>query len=198
MAVFAAAAFPQKQPETVQRENAEISEESPQTDITTAVTEAVTLQKTETVTTADTDSAEPDSTALTTATAETDSTGETTAPDEASEAEESEDSPEQDAAHDAPDEPEQPAPVRIYRDGTFTATAYGYDGNITVYVTIQDDTITAETEESDDSYFFDAKSAVIPAIIRSQAADVDACSGATYSSNGIMTAVRAALESARL
>ena len=201
MAVFAAAAFPQKQPETVQRENAEISEESPQTDITTAVTEAVTLQKTETVTTADTDSAEPDSTALTTATAETDSTGETTAPDEASEAEESEDSPEQDAAHDAPDEPEQPAPVRIYRDGTFTATAYGYDGNITVYVTIQDDTITditAETEENDDSYFFDAKSAVIPAIIRSQAADVDACSGATYSSNGIMTAVRAALESARL
>lgn len=96
---------------------------------------------------------------------------------------------------------EPPAPVRIYQDGTFTATAYGYDGNITVHVTIQNDTITditAETEESDDSYFFDAKSAVIPAIIRSQAADVDACSGATYSSNGIMAAVRAALEQARI
>lgn len=68
-------------------------------------------------------------------------------------------------------------------------------------MTIQDDKITditAETEESDDSYFGDAKRAVIPAIIRSQAADVDACSGATYSSKGIMAAVRAALESAKL
>ncbi|MBP0975351.1 MAG: FMN-binding protein, partial [Oscillospiraceae bacterium] len=96
---------------------------------------------------------------------------------------------------------EPPAPIRIYRDGTFTATAYGYDGNITVHVTILNDTITditAETEESDDSYFFDAKSVVIPAIIRSQSADVDTCSGSTYSSNGIMAAVRTALEQARI
>ncbi|MBR3267186.1 MAG: FMN-binding protein [Oscillospiraceae bacterium] len=90
--------------------------------------------------------------------------------------------------------------VRVYRNGTFTAKAYGYDGDITVHVTIQDDRITdisAETEESDDEYFYDAKTVVIPAIIRSQAADVDACSGATYSSKGIITAVRAALESAK-
>ena len=100
-----------------------------------------------------------------------------------------------------PSETEPPAPQRIYQDGTFTASAYGYDGNITVHVTILNDTITditAETEESDDSYFFDAKSAVIPAIILSQAADVDACSGATYSSNGIMEAVRTALEQAKV
>lgn len=101
----------------------------------------------------------------------------------------------------APEKTDPPAPRRIYQDGTFTASAYGYDGNITVHVTIRNDRITgitAETEESDDSYFFDAKSAVIPAIIRSQAADVDACSGATYSSNGITAAVRAALEQAKL
>ena len=100
-----------------------------------------------------------------------------------------------------PAETEPPAPARMYQDGTFTANAYGYDGNITVHVTIQDDRITditAETEESDDAYFFDAKSVVIPAILRSQAPDVDACSGATYSSNGIMAAVRTALEQARI
>ena len=89
--------------------------------------------------------------------------------------------------------------MRAYRDGTFTAAAYGYDGEITVHVTIRDDRITdiiAETEEDDDSYFADAKVVVIPAILLSQTAEVDACSGATYSSNGIMAAVRAALESA--
>ncbi|HAM68746.1 MAG TPA: hypothetical protein DCP68_03935 [Ruminococcus sp.] len=70
-----------------------------------------------------------------------------------------------------------------------------------VHVTIQDDRITditAETEESDETYFFDAKGVVIPSIIQNQSADVDACSGATLSSNAIMTAVRAALESARI
>lgn len=92
------------------------------------------------------------------------------------------------------------AAPRIYQNGTFTASAYGYDGEITVHVTIQDDKITeitAETEESDDSYFFDAKRAVLPAIVSSQSAEVDACSGATYSSKGIMEAVRKALDSAR-
>lgn len=92
------------------------------------------------------------------------------------------------------------AKARIYKDGTFTGTAYGYDGNISVRVTVRDDVITdisASTEESDDSFFFDAKGVVIPAILKKQSPSVDACSGATFSSEGIMGAVRAALESAK-
>ncbi len=109
------------------------------------------------------------------------------------------DTVERSGAADNPEPAGSAAPVRAYRDGTFTAAAYGYDGEITVHVTIRDDRITdiiAETEEDDDSYFADAKAVVIPAILLSQTAEVDACSGATYSSDGIMAAVRAALESA--
>jgi DMSO/TMAO reductase YedYZ heme-binding membrane subunit/uncharacterized protein with FMN-binding domain len=199
IALFAAAVFPQKQAETTQTKNAEIHEETAQTDTTTAVTTKITSQTSATVTTTDTDSTETTETSETTSIDITETT--TTADD----SEDISETPEQNEPADNPEtvpaETEPPAPVRIYQDGIFTATAYGYDGDITVHVTIQNDTITditAETEESDDSYFFDAKSAVIPAIICSQAADVDACSGATYSSNGIMAAVRAALEQARI
>ena len=199
IAVLAVAVFPQKQAETVQTQNAVMHEDTSQTETTTSVTTEITSQ------TSDSDTTGTDSTKTTENTTETTSSDmkeETSAVDTS---EDSTETPEQNEPADNPEpEPaktEPPAPIRMYQDGTFTATAYGYDGNITVHVTIQNDTITditAETEESDDSYFLDAKSAVIPAIIRSQAADVDACSGATYSSNGIMAAVRAALEQARL
>ena len=89
---------------------------------------------------------------------------------------------------------------RVWKNGTFTGTAYGYDGAIMVHVTIADDiitAITAETDESDDSYFFDAKGKVIPEILSSQRTDVDAFTGATYSSEGIMAAVSAALKQAK-
>ena len=200
IALFAAAVFPQKQAETTQTKNAEIHEETAQTDTTTAVTTEITSQTRATVTTIDTDSTE--TTENTSETTSNDITEETSTVDVS---EDSTETPEQNEPAEnqetVPAETEPPAPVRIFQDGTFTATAYGYDGNITVHVTIQNDMITditAETEESDDSYFLDAKSAVIPAIIRSQAADVDACSGATYSSNGVMAAVRTALEQARI
>lgn len=89
---------------------------------------------------------------------------------------------------------------RVWKNGTFTGKAYGYDGEITVHVTIADDiitAITAETDESDDSYFFDAKGKVIREILSSQRTDVDAFTGATYSSEGIMAAVSAALKQAK-
>ena len=206
MTVFTAAAFPQKQEKTVQSAEAALQEESSQNEVTTAVlTTAASGDKSEAVKTIGTSSTEPGETETTT---NDDSNAETTENDKSSEAAEQDVSAEQAepseqtaAPEGQPEETEPPAPVRMYQDGTFTASAYGYDGDITVHVTIQDDKITditAETAESDDSYFADAKSVVIPAIIRSQAADVDACSGATYSSNGIMAAVRTALEQARI
>ena len=200
IALFAAVVLPRKQAENAQTKIAEIHEETAQTAETTTVTTETAVQTGAAVTTTVTDNTV--TTKITTETTSDDITEEATTVDTS---EVSTETPEQNEPADNPEtvpaETEPPAPVRIYQDGTFTAAAYGYDGSITVHVTIQNDTITditAETEESDDSYFIDAKSAVIPAIIRSQAADVDACSGATYSSNGIMEAVRAALEQAKL
>jgi uncharacterized protein with FMN-binding domain len=120
---------------------------------------------------------------VTDSTAETtgeDSTSETTSTEESSEKQEdSQPVAQEEAPADQPEETAPPAPARVYQDGTFTASAYGYDGDITVHVTIQDDRITditAETEESDETYFFDAKGVVIPSIIQNQSADADACS----------------------
>ena len=202
-AVFAAAAFPQEQAKTVQSAEIAVQEETSQNEA--AVTEAaevISTQEREIVTTAAPVGTEPDITeAAATTAAET---------EEPAASEESEPAADSTAETEQPAQPEaavdvpqaaDPQSALRYQDGTFTASAYGYDGDITVHVTIQNDEITeitAETAESDDSYFADAQRTVIPAIIRSQAADVDACTGATYSSNGIMAAVRTALESARI
>ncbi|MDE6833039.1 MAG: FMN-binding protein [Ruminococcus sp.] len=91
-------------------------------------------------------------------------------------------------------------PVYIYRNGTYSASAYGYDGDVYADVTIENDviiSISAHTEESDDWYFCSAQDSVISQIISAQNTNVDAVSGATYSSKAIMEAVRKALESAK-
>ena len=95
---------------------------------------------------------------------------------------------------------EETEKVQRYKDGTYTATAYGYDGDITVSVIIVEDVITAITAQSaeeDPWYFVQAEKPVIEAILAGQATEVDAVSGATYSSKGIMQAVENALEQAK-
>ena len=49
--------------------------------------------------------------------------------------------------------------------------------------------------EDDEPYFSDAKQEIIPAIIENQSVDVDGVSGATFSSEGIIEAVKDALMS---
>ncbi|MDE6035823.1 MAG: FMN-binding protein [Ruminococcus sp.] len=91
-------------------------------------------------------------------------------------------------------------PSYIYRNGTYSANAYGYDGDVYVDVTIENDkiiSISARTEESDDWYFNSAQDTVISRIISEQNTDVDAVSGATYSSEAIMKAVQKVLDSAK-
>ncbi len=93
----------------------------------------------------------------------------------------------------------QNEPVYIYRSGTYTASAYGYDGDITVTVTIENDVITdisAYSAESDTWYFESAFESVKNQILASQSTAADAVSGATFSSNAIMSAVQKALDSA--
>lgn len=83
-----------------------------------------------------------------------------------------------------------------YVDGTYTGSARGYRGTTTVQVTVENGYISdiRVLSTDDDSEFFSrAESAVINAIIGSQSPQVDAVTGATYSSSGIMDAVADAL-----
>lgn len=83
-----------------------------------------------------------------------------------------------------------------YKDGTYTGTGRGYRGDTTVSVTVENGIITDITIESysDDRQFFSkAQSGIISRILSSQSTDVDAVSGATYSSKGIIAAVADAL-----
>ena len=80
-------------------------------------------------------------------------------------------------------------------DGVYKGTGTGYAGDITVAVQIKDKQITAIDilSSSDDAAFFKRAQAVIDKIIEGQALEVDTVSGATYSSRGIISAVKNAL-----
>ena len=89
--------------------------------------------------------------------------------------------------------------VSSWADGSYSASACGFGGYIYLTVTIEDGVITDITIDSadgeDDSYF-SAAIAVIDDIIAAQSADVDAITGATFSSTGIKDAVEEALSQA--
>ena len=82
------------------------------------------------------------------------------------------------------------------KDGTYEGQANGYRGLVKVSVTVKDHKITAikVLSNSDDAAFFNRASAgVIKNILAKQSLKVDVVSGATYSSNGIIKAVGAAV-----
>ena len=69
----------------------------------------------------------------------------------------------------------------IYLDGIYTAEAMGFEGQITVQVTVAEDKITDITilsAEDEEEYLSRAKQ-VIPAILEGQSPNVDAVSGAS-------------------
>ena len=86
-----------------------------------------------------------------------------------------------------------------YADGTYTGSAAGFGGMISVAVTIKDGRITniriLGASGETPSYFAKAKK-LLSRIISSQSTNVDAVSGASYSSNGLILAVRNALKQA--
>ena len=92
---------------------------------------------------------------------------------------------------------ETTAPV-TYIDGTYFGTGEGYVGETQVAVTVKDGAISSViviSTEDDGSYVEDAK-ALIPQVINTQRTDLDAISGATYSSEAILTAIENALSTA--
>lgn len=90
-------------------------------------------------------------------------------------------------------------PLSGYADGKYSGAGIGHNGRLTVSVTIAAGSIsevrlTGHVE--DEPYITDALNAVVPAVIEKQTLDVDACSGATYSSNGLLDALADALADA--
>lgn len=95
--------------------------------------------------------------------------------------------------------PSLEAPVSRYKDGTYTGVGDGKNGPVTVSVTIAGDRITeiAVLNSFDEDKYFARAEAMIPgAILAAQSTEVDVCSGATFSSEGIIAAVEDALSKA--
>lgn len=97
--------------------------------------------------------------------------------------------------------PSETEEIELTNAQIFEGSAYGYDGEIHIQIYVLDGKIvkiTGYTEESDDYYYNRAAKIVIPAILSAQDYEVDAVSGATYSSDAIMESVRQAMKKAGL
>lgn len=88
-----------------------------------------------------------------------------------------------------------------YIDGIYEGSGTGFHGGTTsVSVTIEDQLISnieILSHEDDRPYFSRAENEIIPQIIDTQSEDADSVSGATFSSNGIISAVKSALSNAK-
>lgn len=89
-----------------------------------------------------------------------------------------------------------------YKDGIYYGTGEGYAGDIELAVVIQDKTIKAVliTKCEDDAAFFNRAKNIINEVLKKQTTDlkgIDTVSGATYSSNGIMEALKEAFKAAK-
>lgn len=99
-------------------------------------------------------------------------------------------------AEEADTEEESDDSENVYRDGTYTGSAQGFGGAITVQVTLANDEITdiqVTSAPGEDSAYLSQGEGVISSIISTQSTDVDTVSGATFSSTGIINAVVDAL-----
>jgi uncharacterized protein with FMN-binding domain len=88
----------------------------------------------------------------------------------------------------------------IYRDGTYTGIADGYGPDLTVEVTAENNLISnieiLSHNERGSSFYAPAIKQIPAEIIKNQSISVDAVSGSTYTSYGIMNAVGDALSEA--
>lgn len=82
-----------------------------------------------------------------------------------------------------------------FEDGVYTGSGTGYSGTTTVRVTVEKAQIVAVdvTAHADKNPFWGKALGVIDKVLKAQTWQVDAVSGATYSSRGILEAVKNAL-----
>ncbi len=93
-------------------------------------------------------------------------------------------------------ETEEALETYLWQDGTYEGTGTGFAGELTVSVTIEKGTITdiqLVDSGNDDAAYVDMAVGVIDKMLAAQTWEVDAVSGATFSSNGIKDAVAEAL-----
>lgn len=93
----------------------------------------------------------------------------------------------------------QPENGAAYADGTYTGEGQGFGGAIEVSVKVKEGKIVSidvTKAEGEDSAYFTSAKGVVEQIIKEQNPDVDTVSGATFSSGGIIDAVKSALEGA--
>lgn len=89
--------------------------------------------------------------------------------------------------------------VSVYTDGVYTGSGNGYNGRITVSVTVEKGVITAIeliSSDDDEPYLSDALKGVIPAVLEVQSAAVDVTTSATYSTEGLLDGIAKALSQA--
>lgn len=99
----------------------------------------------------------------------------------------------------APSETPSAAPAGAYTAGTYTGTADGNNGPVTVEVTVSDTAITnvVVTEQAEtESIATPALERIPQAIVDNQSLGIDTVTGATNTSNAILTAVAAAITEA--
>lgn len=107
---------------------------------------------------------------------------------------------EQDIKANVDDAAAEPEVQGDYKDGTYEGTGKGNNGDIKVEVTVEGGNITSVVlkEHGETEGLYEAAEKNVTAdIIKKQAAAVDAVSGATNTSNGIMEAVEQALSAAK-
>lgn len=97
-----------------------------------------------------------------------------------------------------------PEPTEIpgagYKDGTYTGTGEGFNGPITVTITVSQGNIVSASYdgEDDEPEFSDAWNGIYEQVLGRQSADgIDTVSGATYSSNGLIQAFQSAINQAK-
>lgn len=85
-----------------------------------------------------------------------------------------------------------------YTDGTYTGAAEGYGGDVEVSVEVKDGKISnidlVDISNETPGIGGEAAPKVVQDIIDAQSTEVEAVSGATVTSNGVMTAVKNALD----
>ncbi len=114
--------------------------------------------------------------------------------------------PEETAPAETAPQPEEPVvidpsvlPQEVYLDGTYLGAGEGFGGEILVQVTVTEGRIAeiriVQAEDETPAYLEQAEQ-VIPAVLASQSTQVDAVSGATFSSRGILEGIENALAQA--
>ncbi len=97
--------------------------------------------------------------------------------------------------------PEDPTLPKLFKDGTYSASAQGYSGTVTITMVIEDGRIKEITNTNSDtrSFFNKAWRKLEPAILEKQSTEgIDTVSGATFSSMGILDASRMVIEQAKI